>query len=309
MDKYKLNIDEQIQYMQDLGIKFVLIDKEKAKKFLSESNYFFKIKVFAKNYDKDQHNKYIRLDFAYLREISIIDTLLRDIILELCLTCEHLLKTQINAHCSNDKNQDGYKIVEDFLSSNNKEPSALILYKNQRKCNIYQKKLIEKYYIENNEKWENRFALWNFIEILTFSEFVKFYQFYCKTTKMQGCSFVDQISKLRNASAHNFCILNNLRSHENFSFKPTKHLQTKIRKLSIVSKNKKLTYLENPLIHDCICLLFLIKELCPPKMLKKIKKKLFDFIKRSRKKKQYFIDNQYIVSSFNFMVKSLLRII
>lgn len=107
----------------------------------------------------------------------------------------------------------------------------------------------------------------------------------------------------------NFCILNNLRSYENFSFKPTKHLQTKMRKLSIVSKNKKLTYLENPLIHDCICLLFLIKELCPPKMLKKIKKKLFDFIKRSRKKKQYFIDNQHIVSSFNFMIKSLLRII
>ncbi|EAK0980353.1 Abi family protein [Campylobacter lari] len=308
MIKHKLDIDQQIEYMQEQGIKFDLIDKEKAKIFLNESNYFFKIKVFAKNYDRDRNNKYIRLDFAYLREISIIDTLLRDIILELCLTCEHLLKTQINTHCSQDVNQDGYKIVQDFLSSN-PEPFALVLYKDKKKCNIYQKRLIEKYYINNNGKWENHFALWNFIEILTFSEFVKFYQFYCNVTKMPSCNFVDQISKLRNASAHNFCILNNLKSYGNFSFKPTKQLQTKLRKLSVIGKNKKLTYLENPLIHDCICLLFLIKELCPPKMLKKIKKKLFSFIKRSRKKKQYFIDNQYIVSSFNFMIKILIRII
>lgn len=105
INKYKLNIDEQIQYMQNQGIKFNLISKEKTKEFLSESNYFFKLKTFVKNYDKDKKGKYIRLDFAYLREISIMDTLLRDIILELCLTCEHLLKTQINIHCSNDENQ------------------------------------------------------------------------------------------------------------------------------------------------------------------------------------------------------------
>lgn len=53
-NKYKLNTDEQIQYMQNQGIKFNFISKEKAKKFLSESNYFFKLKAFAKNYDKDK---------------------------------------------------------------------------------------------------------------------------------------------------------------------------------------------------------------------------------------------------------------
>ena len=311
MNKRKLNLDEQIQYMgEDLGIRFNLMDKEQAKCFLSESNYFFKIKAFAKNYDKDRNDKYIRLDFAYLREMSIIDALLRNIILEFCLICEHLLKTQINTHCSNSKDQDGYKIVKDFLSEYDKRPSSLMLYeKKKESCNIYQRKLIEKYYVNQNGIWENYFALWNFIEILTFSEFTKFYQFYCKSSDLKEHNFVNQIGKLRNASAHNFCILNNLKSYKNFYFKPTKLLQTKIRALSVVRKDKKLTHLENPLIHDCICLLFLIKDLCPPKMLKKLKKKLFDFIKRAKKNKQYFIDNQYISSSFEFMIKLVLKII
>lgn len=46
-----------------------------------------------------------------------------------------------------------------------------------------------------------------FYEILTFSEFIKFYKFYCKETKLQKYNFIEEIAKLRNVSAHNFCIL------------------------------------------------------------------------------------------------------
>lgn len=204
MKKYKLDLNEQIQYMLDKGIKFDIYKKEEAEHFLKESNYFFKLKAFAKNYDKDENDKYKGLDFAYLREISILDTLLRDIILELCLACEHLLKTQINAHCSDDKNQDGYKIVDDFLSKNRIQ--TLELYKKGR-CNIYQKNLIEKYFIKKEYDWESHFTLWNFIEILTFSEFIKFYDFYSKNSKnFKKYPFIKEIKNLRNAAAHNCCI-------------------------------------------------------------------------------------------------------
>lgn len=100
--------------------------------------------------------------------------------MELCLTCEHLLKTQINTHCSDDKSQDGYKIVNDFLSKNRIQ--ILEMYK-KGICNIYQKNLIEKYFIKKENTWENHFALWNFIEIMTFSEFIKFYNFYSENSK------------------------------------------------------------------------------------------------------------------------------
>ncbi|WP_158655921.1 MULTISPECIES: hypothetical protein [unclassified Helicobacter] len=46
--KEKLTIDEQILHMQKLGIAFELYTEQKAKYFLANNNYFFKIKSYAK---------------------------------------------------------------------------------------------------------------------------------------------------------------------------------------------------------------------------------------------------------------------
>ena len=75
LKKPKLSIDEQISYMRDKkGIKFNIITEEEAIDFLHNSNYFFKLKSFCKNYDKNNTTgKYIDLEFAYLRELSTID--------------------------------------------------------------------------------------------------------------------------------------------------------------------------------------------------------------------------------------------
>lgn len=63
-----------------------------------------------------------------------------------------MLKTQINIHCSNDENQNGYEIVKNFLSQH-KEPYALLSYKkDEKKYKYISKKLIEKYCVKNNEK-------------------------------------------------------------------------------------------------------------------------------------------------------------
>ncbi|MBK1992967.1 Abi family protein [Campylobacter novaezeelandiae] len=134
------------------------------------------------------------------------------------------------------------------------------LIKKMKKYKYISKKLIEKYCVKNNEKWENHFALWNFIEILTFSKFIKFYKFYYKETKLQKYNFIEEIAKLRNASAHNFCILNNFKYYNDFSFKPSKSLQSKIRALSIFNKNKKLKYLKNPLYMIVYVYYFLLKN-------------------------------------------------
>lgn len=144
--KLKLNIDEQVECLKNLGITFKYYSESDAKTFLTESNYFFKLKAFTKNYKKDKNNKYINLDFAYLRELSTLDTLLRALILELCLACEHLLKAQINTHCSNNDKEDGYSIVKSFLKNPKNKPRALERYEKGHKPNIYQQELIAKYY-------------------------------------------------------------------------------------------------------------------------------------------------------------------
>lgn len=305
-NKPKFNTKEQVRYLKDKGVTFKYYSEQDAEKFLTESNYFFKLKAFAKNYDKDKDDKYIKLDFAYLREMSILDKLLRDIIFELCLTCEHLLKVQINTHCSNKNNEDGYKIVDDFLKTN--KPHSLIIYE-RSKCNIYQKRLIEKYYIKNRNEYESNFALWNFIEILTFAEFINFYNLYFEQSEELKAPFIKEVKELRNAAAHNFCILHILKDYTSINFKPSKLLQRKIREMNIFNQDKKLKKLKNPIIHDCLCLLFLLKALCPPRMFRIIKRNIISFIRKTLRRKEYFTDNQHISSSFNFVIKVILKII
>jgi hypothetical protein len=74
MRKEKLSIDEQIQHMEESGIGFTIVDKESAKEFLRSNTYYFKLKAYAKNYDKYQFgenkDKYINLEFAYLKDLQ-----------------------------------------------------------------------------------------------------------------------------------------------------------------------------------------------------------------------------------------------
>lgn len=81
--KKKLTIDQQIEHMEHKGIQFNLVSKQEAKQFVLESNYYFKLKSFAKNFEKYQsgsnEGKYIGLEFAYLRELAVLDMRLRKI--------------------------------------------------------------------------------------------------------------------------------------------------------------------------------------------------------------------------------------
>lgn len=46
--KIKLSIDRQVEKMKSSGIKFNIISEEKAKEFISNNTYYFKIKAFQK---------------------------------------------------------------------------------------------------------------------------------------------------------------------------------------------------------------------------------------------------------------------
>ena len=97
-----LSAAEQVAYLRDAkDVTFDHMSVEDAEAFLASRNYFFKLKAFAKNYDKrfmdgDAKGRYIGLDFAYLVELSRIDKQLRDLVLDLTLDIEHYLKVRIN---------------------------------------------------------------------------------------------------------------------------------------------------------------------------------------------------------------------
>jgi len=119
------NPQSLIKYMKDVkGISFNIIDERDAALFLENRNYYFKLKAFAKNFEKyhDPFRKemYINLDFGHLVELSRLDKELRGLVLMLTLDIEHYLKVRINAsamHCKTDP----YQLSQSFLSRVNDE--------------------------------------------------------------------------------------------------------------------------------------------------------------------------------------------
>ena len=114
--KEKLTVDEQVRFLRDKGIKFNIISEEEAKEFLENNTYLFKLKAYTKNYLKNKNGQYQALEFAHLVELSVLDTHLRYVVLDLCLSIEHQLKVMLLRSITNDPDEDGFKIVEDLLT-------------------------------------------------------------------------------------------------------------------------------------------------------------------------------------------------
>ena len=95
MSKVKTTIDEQINILKSRNVKFNIINEEKAKSFIENKTYYFKVSAYRENFDYNRlpngEIEYKDLDFAYLVEMSKIDMYLRYTVLELTLDIEHYL--------------------------------------------------------------------------------------------------------------------------------------------------------------------------------------------------------------------------
>lgn len=209
MIKAKLSITDQINHIKSKGITFNFISESDARLFLEDYNSYFRLKSYAKNfpkYDKLPHKgKYINLDFLYLKELSIIDFYLRRILLKMTIDIEYRLKIILLKDFNQNQNDDGYQIVQDFFQANkniynNFSDKYFHAYKNFS----YNSQIIAKYH--------PRYPIWAFLEVLTFGDFIKFYRYYYTqhNIKIPFPEHLESARILRNATAHNNCLLNNL---------------------------------------------------------------------------------------------------
>lgn len=60
-------------------------------------------------------SKYLNLDFAYLKVMSILDMHLRDLVVRMCIDIEHDLKVMLVNDVEAQSAEDGYDIVNGFL--------------------------------------------------------------------------------------------------------------------------------------------------------------------------------------------------
>lgn len=303
--KLKLKLKEQVEYMRDKkGIQFNIVSEQEAYEFLRTSTYYFKLKAFAKNYEKysnpntEQYGKYINLEFAYLKELSILDARFRNIVLKMSLDVEHFLKVQLVSDLSENPDDDGYKLLTRYL--NKVKPDLLDSIKSKSK-NSYSNNIIKKY--------EDGFAIWNIIEVISFGDFIDFYDYYYSYYPTKDSQNVKgkllPIKLLRNAAAHNNCLINCLGKPYAREIEPNKNVMSKIAKIKRMPKKTREAKMKNPPVHDFIVLIDVYCNII------KSEKTLFmgfealnEFLKvRCLKHKDYFIKNDIIKTNYEFLVK------
>ena len=294
MLKSKYSIDEQLKNLEDKNVQFNIMSKEEAREYLQNNTYYFKLKSYEKSFEYNvSKNQYINLEFAYLVELSKLDMYLRELIIRISLHTEHFLKVKLIDDLTKNEKEDGYHVVRELFS---KYP-FVVDHINQKKYNSACADLIHKY--------ENNWAAWNLIEVLSFGDFIKLYELYYLLYPEQvnevARDLIWPLKFIRNASAHNNCLLNTLRKPYVYT-----HLYDKKRRTIIVNKrlvsllssvptitkNNRKKKITNPVIHDFMASLFLFDEICTSQV---FKMKIFTEVKE-------FVDGRLIENKefFNF---------
>lgn len=202
--KPMLTPSELVEHLESKGIKFELINKEDAKKYLEENNNYFKLVSYRKNFPKyengENKGKYINLDFEMLKDLSIIDMRIRKTMLSIVLDLEHYAKVKLLSVIEN-TTKDGYTIVEEYIQDlkSKNEYEYLENELNKNKTGTYCGELVKKY--------QDEYPVWVFLEIIPFGRLIKFYRFVAD--KLQDRVMMDEsymlmdVRELRNACAHN----------------------------------------------------------------------------------------------------------
>ncbi len=306
--KQKLDVISQVEHMKNKGIKFNIEDENFAIEYLCNNTYYFKLKAYGKLYDKyntgDNKGQYLNLEFAYLRDLATIDSLLRKKILSIAIDVEHYLKVKL-LQDFNKSEEDGYDIIEAFKALNPEHFENEIKNKSySRAC----KDLVEKY--------KSDFAIWNFVEIISFKDFQELYKLFYSRNKDLFCSknnkdnfkgeyfyLINPVRLLRNAAAHNNCLLIDLVKTPDLSFDAEFKVSAFLGKKGIKnpSINKQMS---KPIINDFCVLLYLYSQIAPIKAQQhtfKELKHLFDT--RIVKHKEFYKNNSILSSAYDFIKK------
>lgn len=215
-----LSIPEQIAHAESKGIRFDIMSKDDAAKYLSCNNNYFKIRIYRKDFDKfnggKNAGKYINLDFAMLKDLAIIDMMLRQQVIHMALDTEHFLAVKL-LRKTVENNEDGYAIVRDYFSSlqardqanNSHHYDQFMAEINRNNGNSYCGGIVAAY--------QNNYPIWAFLEIISLGSLIHFYSFCAErfddNEMRDDFLLMKDVRELRNAAAHNNCIFHSLGEH------------------------------------------------------------------------------------------------
>ena len=164
-----MKISEMVPYLKEKNIKFDIVSEESAEKYLRDNNNYFNVTAYKHNFERyfidgEFVDKFIDLDFAYLKDMAIIDHRVRLVLFKIIIDIEHYLKIRILNLIENIDEEDGYRIVNMYLEkdfNDEKFPRKLHSSIFKKVGSEYYNKIFSKYDIDKNKKLEN-IPVWEF---------------------------------------------------------------------------------------------------------------------------------------------------
>lgn len=308
-DRPMLSIDEQIMHLQSKGVRFELISIDEASAYLRDNNNYFKLRAYRKNFSKHpdgpHKGQYINLDFAKLKDLSIIDMRMRYVFIQMALDIEHFTKVKLLQVIA-ESSEDGYQIVEDYFA-------CLKAADAQNKTNYYDTLIKDLHRNRSNPycggiiaKYDGHYPVWAFVEIIPLGTMIHFFNFCAKRLNNKDLQdkyyLLKTIKGLRNAAAHSNCIIHDMGTKDS-ACKPNYSV---VRALSMISKSTRDSQLKNERMLQMATLLYTHTVLVTsPGVHEHTKVILKDLTDRMFRHIDYYSKDGNILASFNFFKKSI----
>ena len=226
-------------------------------------------------------------------ELSTVDMFLRKLILKMTLDFEHYLKVKIINDSQENPADDGYAVVESFLETHNRVRHLIENLNNS--LNFYNRQVFEKY--------KETPSVWSIVEMLGFSDFIDFYAHYYQYFHLK-CEYTphfDSVRRLRNAAAHNTCMISNLKPQNWFKSDIEINFELLGAKLE-VGNGVISSCLKVPVLNDfAVMLSNYVKLISSPKIKEKTLEEMQEFFNgRMILHKDYFENVNEIKNAYHF---------
>lgn len=298
--KRKLTFEEMIDHLDNKGIQFTIITKEEAKDILQNSNYFFKLTSYRKNFPKNNLDKYNNLDFGMLSDLATIDMRLRYIVLQMCLDIEHRIKTNIVTEITNNPNENGYDIVNDFFNRKELDINSILQplkYQTHYNYGLYY-------------KYKELPPIWVLFEIISFGQFVRFVEYYYEY-KNQSSEYkmlykiLKYAKNIRNCAAHNTPILMDITYTKQLTRNKEYYVTNFVSKIPGISKNTRQKRLSNRKTHDLTALLAIYNSFIKSGPMKEVRYEALNELLKERvvRHSNYYEKHDSIVSVYKYFYK------
>lgn len=300
-----LTASEQIDHLKSKGVHFSLMSEDDARSYLEKNSNYFRLRAYRLGFPKVEEGtrkgEYANLDFKMLVDLSIVDMLLCYEMLPLTLDVEHFAKVKLLKRIETE-GEDGYAVVSEFISSyDGTKPDGT-------PCNSLKDEILR---CKNSpytggliaRHADFDFPAWAFIEVVSFGSFLYFYKFCANRfddREMRKEFYILQaVKSLRNACAHNSCILNNLRADKPLhkpSYVVTRELST-IPGLGLDQRKSKMS---NDRIQQIVTTFYAHRKLASQGVSEHRAKSLSVFVQRMNKHVDYYQGNLQVSTGLNF---------